>query len=419
MGLTSLDSSFIPCAKRGTSSREWIVEDVAIEEHDELVGTQLGGCQILAILGQGGMARVYRGRQERLERDVAIKVLPPYYVTDATFIDRFRREARAMAQLQHPNIVVIYDTGQQTQWLYIVMELITGGNLRERMSRSMSMAEAAHIFHDVAEALEYAHERGIIHRDVKPVNVLLDSTRPQQFPRAVLSDFGIAKVLQSSSQLTRTGAGVGTPEYMSPEQCKGASVDARTDIYALGIMLFEMLCGRPPFVAEEFTAIAHSHVYDPVPSPSRYNPRINNAVQAVIMKALQKRPDQRFQSAREMSLALDDAVANGSMKMPTPSRPVTITCTQCNMINPIGMNFCQRCGANLRGGPPAPMPSSLGVELPTVTCLKCSTMNPGVNRYCTRCGTRLTAIVCVNCGRANPQGQQNCLGCNSPLTNTR
>ncbi len=395
------------------------MEDVVHEEHDELVGTQLGGCQVLDLLGQGGMARVYRGRQEHLERDVAIKVLPPYYVTDPTFNDRFQREARAMAKLQHPNIVVLYDAGRQGPWLYIVMELIIGGNLRERMTRSMSMAEAAHIFHDVAEALQYAHEQGIIHRDVKPVNVLLDTTRPLPFPRAVLSDFGIAKVMQTSANLTRTGAGVGTPEYMAPEQCKGGSVDARTDIYSLGVMLFEMLCGRPPFVAEEFTAVAHSHIYDPVPQPSHYNPRINPAVQAVIMKALQKRPEQRFQSAREMALALNEAVAMGAAKAPPASRPITITCTQCGAQNPIGMNFCQRCSANLRGGPAAPRPPSLSVELPPVTCLKCNAQNPGANRYCTRCGTRLATVVCTVCGRANPQGQQLCLGCNQPLPGSR
>jgi serine/threonine protein kinase len=390
---------------------EQIVEDV---QNDELLGTQLGGCQVLDLLGQGGMARVYRGRQEHLDRDVAVKVLPPYYVTDPTFIDRFQREARAMAKLQHPNIVVIYDAGRQTQWLYIIMELITGGNLRQRMMQSMSMSEATHIFRDVAEALNYAHERGIIHRDVKPVNVLLDATRQQPYPRAVLSDFGIAKVMQSSSNLTRTGAGVGTPEYMSPEQCKGQPVDARTDIYALGVLLYEMLCGRPPFLAEEFTAVAHSHIYDPVPAPSLYNPKINPAVQAVILKALQKRPEQRFQTARDMAQALEDATKSGAV--PLPSRPVTATCSQCGTQNPVGMNFCQRCGANLRGGPPASLPSQLSIELPAVNCLNCGAPNPGVNRYCTRCGTRLTAIVCQNCGRANAQGARFCAGCQNPLT---
>jgi serine/threonine protein kinase len=400
----------MPAAQTGGSN-------VIDESKDELIGTQLGGCQVLDLLGQGGMARVYRGRQEHLDRDVAIKVLPPYYVSDPTFIDRFQREARAMAKLQHPNIVVIYDAGRQAPWLYIVMELIPGGNLRQRMTTSMSMAEATHIFRDIAEALTYAHERGIIHRDVKPVNVLLDTSRPQPYPRAVLSDFGIAKVLQSSSNLTRTGAGVGTPEYMSPEQCKGQSVDTRTDIYALGVLLYEMLCGRPPFVAEEFTAVAHSHIYDPVPAPSLYNPRVTPPVQAVILRALQKRPEQRFQTAREMAQALEDATKQNPPQL--PPRPVVATCNQCGASNPVGMNFCQRCGANLRGGPPAPLPSMLSIELPAVTCLNCGATNSGMNRYCTRCGTRLTAIVCPNCGRANAQGARYCATCHNPLTPQR
>lgn len=388
-------------------------------DYDELIGTLIGGCQVLELIGNGGMAKVYHGHQEHLDREVAIKVLPPYYITDPSFIDRFQLEAKAMAKLLHPNIVVIYDAGKQGQWLYIVMELITGGNLRERMTTSMSMAEAAHIFHDVAEALSFAHERGIIHRDVKPVNVLLDTTRVQPYPRAVLSDFGIAKVLQTSANLTRTGAGVGTPEYMSPEQCRGGSVDARTDIYSLGVMLYEMLCGRPPFVAEEFTAIAHSHIYEPVPAPTLYNPRISPAVQAVIMRALQKRPEQRFQSAREMAQALDDAIHAAPNPMRAPSRPVTVTCEHCGMQNPVGMNFCQRCGTNLRGGPPAPLPSSLVGTLPPVTCLRCGSVNPGINKFCTRCGNRLTAVVCQNCGRANPPGQQQCLNCGQPLAAPR
>jgi serine/threonine protein kinase len=382
-------------------------------ENDELIGTLIGGCQVIELIGDGGMARVYHGHQDHLDREVAIKVLPPYYITDSSFIERFQREAKAMAKLLHPNIVVIYDAGKQGQWLYIVMELITGGNLRERMTRSMSLAEASHIFHDVAEALTFAHERGIIHRDVKPVNVLLDPSRQTPFPRAVLSDFGIAKVLQSSGNLTRTGAGVGTPEYMAPEQVRGSAVDARTDIYALGIMLYEMLCGRPPFTAEEYTAIAHSHVYEPVPAPTMHNPRISPAVQSVILKALQKRPEQRFQTAREMAQALAEAIQANPMR--APSRPVTVMCEQCNMQNPVGMNFCQRCGTNLRGGPPAPLPSSIGAHLPPATCLRCGAVNPGMNKFCTRCGNRLTAVVCPNCGRPNAPGQSQCVACGHEL----
>jgi serine/threonine protein kinase len=391
----------------------FMVDDV--EQRDELIGTYLGGVKVLALIGQGGMSRVYHGYQEHLDRDVALKVLPPYYITDTSFIDRFQIEARALARLQHPNIVVLYDGGRQGQWLYLVMELIHGKNLRQRMQQSMTINEAVHIIKDVAEALTFAHEQGVIHRDVKPVNVLLDETKATPFPRAVLSDFGIAKILQGSAQVTRTGTGIGTPEYMAPEQCKGSVVDARTDIYSLGIMLYEMLCGRPPFVAEEYTAVAHSQIYDAPPPPMVFNPRITISVQDVIMKALQKRPEQRFSNARDMAKALEDAVAR-SPRNTLASRPIIIECPRCQTENPAGMNFCRSCGVNLRGGPPAPLAPSLGITLPPVTCLSCGSSNPGVNRFCNRCGARLSTIICANCGRANPQGQGICLSCNMPLS---
>jgi serine/threonine-protein kinase len=379
---------------------------------DELIGATLGGCQLTALLGQGGMAKVYRGHQERLSRDVAVKVLPPSYVSDVSFIERFQREARAMAQLRHPNIVTIFDAGRQRDHLFIVMELVTGGNLRERLQAQMSFPEVDHVFNEVAAALAYAHEHGIVHRDVKPVNVLLDPV-PEAFPRAVLTDFGIAKVLQTSAQLTRTGVGVGTPEYMSPEQCKGAAVDHRADIYALGVLLYEMFCGRPPFIADEYTAVAHSHIYEPVPTPTLFNPQVPAAVQMVIMRALQKRPEQRYQSAREMAAALHDALNPSPLR--APSRPITLACPQCQAPNPAGMNFCAKCGANLRGGPSAQAPTYLGLELPSVTCLNCGTRNPGFNRYCVRCGTRLATLICPNCGRPNASGRDTCAECGQPL----
>lgn len=377
---------------------------------DELIGSAIGGCQITGLLGQGGMAKVYRAHQEHLGRDVAIKVLPPSLAVDENFISRFQLEARAMAKLRHPNIVTIYDAGQQRQWLFIVMELITGGNLRDRLQQKMTLAEVDHIFHDVAEALAFAHEQGIIHRDVKPVNVLLDP-RPMALPRAVLTDFGIAKVLQTSAQLTKTGAGVGTPEYMSPEQCRGAEVDQRADIYALGVLLYEMLCGRPPFMAEEFTAVAHSHIYEPAPAPTLFNPTIPPAVQNVIMRALQKRPEQRFPTAQAMSTALHAALTAAPVRH--PSRPVKTTCEQCQTANPVGMNFCLRCGANLRGGPAPQMPPAL--NLPPVTCLNCGSTNPGFNRFCSKCGAKLATVICAHCGRENALVQAQCVSCHADL----
>src|SRR5258708_32361799 len=210
------------------------------------------------------MARVYRGRQANLDRDVAIKVLPPYYAADPAFVERFKLEARAMARLSHPNIVAVHDTGEENGRLFILMEYVGGGTLKDRMLPLLAVREVTRIVHEVASALTYAHSMGIVHRDVKPVNVLMDVSG-----RAGLGDFGIAKVLATSAALTHARAGVCTPEYMSPEQCRGGQVDARSDIYALGGMLHEMLTGPTPFEAANYTALAHSHIYEPVPPPSR------------------------------------------------------------------------------------------------------------------------------------------------------
>src|SRR6266852_2775465 len=229
----------------------------------------LGHYRILAPLGQGGMARVYRAHQENLDREVAVKVLPPWYATDRNFVERFNQEARLVARLSHANIVMVHDAGEQNGHIYIVMQLVDGGTLKQRLDqiqaegKTMDVVEANRIFKQLADALAYAHEQGIIHRDIKPVNVLMDRSG-----RPILSDFGIAKVLASTQDhLTRPGAGVGTPEYMSPEQCQGGPVDARSDIYALGVMLFEALTGRLPFMGDNYPALAHSHIYEIPPHP--------------------------------------------------------------------------------------------------------------------------------------------------------
>jgi serine/threonine protein kinase len=384
--------------------------------NEDLLGTALAGSQIIALIGQGGMASVYRAYQEHLEREVAIKVLPLQSSTDPLFIERFQLEARAMAKLRHPHIVTIYDAGEQEGHLYIVMEYVSGGNLRQRMEQSMKISEAAHIFHDVAEALAYAHERGIVHRDVKPANVLLDTTSHQrQWPRAVLTDFGIAKVMETTNTLQPSGMGVGTPEYMSPEQCQGQIVDPRSDIYSLGVMLYEMLCGQPPFVGETFDEIAQGHIRQEVLPPTVLNSQVNGAIQAVVLTALQKRPEQRFQSAMEMARALTNAL-NSSQPRPM-SRPLNLACPHCQYLNPSGMNFCAKCGTHLRGGPPATLPPTF--DLPPVTCLNCGASNSGINRHCTHCGARLASVICVNCGRSNAAGQQFCSACSQPLPGNR
>ncbi len=396
---------------------------------DDLTGLTLGSCVIAEMLGQGGMARVYRGRQENLDRQVAVKILPPYYAGDKNFVERFRQEAKSLAKLRHPNIVVVYDAGEEDGRLFIIMEYISGGTLKQRIAPGMSVVDIQRVTREVASALTYAHEVGIIHRDVKPVNVLMDPTG-----RSVLSDFGIAKVMEASERLTNTGAGVGTPEYMSPEQCRGnVVVDSRADIYALGVMLYEMLTGRPPFLAENYTALAHSHIYEPAPPPSRFNPRISPAVQSVVMKALEKSPADRFQKATDLSAALDMAVAaQAPMQMPTgrpapqPTPPrappsyAMLVCPRCAHPNNASQRFCSACGEPLGGGQrPQPAPSPSHATGSWLTCPHCHSMNKAINRFCTQCGGNLLVgvapVVCRGCGARNSPAQRFCTTCGTPL----
>ncbi len=362
-------------------------------QQDPLIGTALGKYKILALLGQGGMAHVYRAHQVNLDREVAVKVLPPWYAADRNFVERFNLEARLIARLSHPNIVTIHDFSEQDGHLYIVMELVDGGTLKQLLdalrtpaSRAnqegpgatgvMDVLEANRIFQQLADALTYAHEKGIIHRDIKPVNVLMDHAR-----RPILSDFGIAKVLAATKELTRPGAGVGTPEYMSPEQCKGEQVDGRADIYALGIMLYEALTGRTPFIGDNYPAIAHSHIYEEPPDPRLFNRLIPLQVRDVILKTLQKIPEQRFHNANEMALALDHAVQamnrGGNYQLPAsidraPTSPIYV-CPNCERPNKPDTYFCIRCGSPLNA------------------CPNCHSQNKAKDRFCTKCGYMLKA----------------------------
>lgn len=269
-----------------------------------LIGQMLGEYRIVEEIGRGGMATVYRAYQPTLERYVALKVLPVYFQQDVEFLRRFHHEAKAAARLNHPNIVRIYGVGESRGLNYMVMEYADGGSLRDRLvaGKPLESAEAVHIISQVAAALDYAHRRGVIHRDIKPSNILLTGDG-----RVLLSDFGIAKVSELS-QLTRTGTFLGTAEYTSPEQAESQPVDARSDLYSLGVVLYQMLTGRVPFSGETMQAIMYAHCHKAPPPPTRFNRSLPKSVEAVVWKALSKRKADRFQSGQEMTVALRQAM---------------------------------------------------------------------------------------------------------------
>ncbi len=253
-------------------------------------------------LGKGGMATVFLAQDPRFERDVALKVLPHAFLHDPAFRQRFEREAKTIASLEHQAIVPVYDFGEHEGQPYLVMRHMAGGSLLDRMRQGpMPLEEAARIIGRLASALDKAHEAGIIHRDLKPGNVLFD-----QYGDAYLSDFGIAKLLEQSAALTGTGSVIGTPAYMSPEQAKGVrDIDGRSDIYALGAILFEMLTGKLPYNSDTPMGLVVKHIMEPVPRIRDSNPDLPLGVEGVISRSMAKERDQRFQTTNQMALELN------------------------------------------------------------------------------------------------------------------
>jgi serine/threonine-protein kinase len=266
----------------------------------------IGRYRIKREIGRGGMAVVYLAHDPRVERDVALKILPPHYKLETDLRERFEREAKIIASLEHPAIVPIYDYGEEEGQPYLVMRYMSGGSLDQRILRTGQRLSLDYVFlilERIAAALDIAHDAGVIHRDLKPSNILLD-----QYNNPFLADFGIVKLVKRVSGDRQTSTIVGTPAYMSPEQAQGVQVDRRSDIYGLGAVLFEMLTGHQPYEADSITGLLLMQVNAPIPQIQDVAPDVSAAFQQVIDSAMAKSPTQRFSSASAMAAAFGQAM---------------------------------------------------------------------------------------------------------------
>jgi serine/threonine-protein kinase len=281
-----------------------------------LIGHSLGRYHILEQLGEGGMATVYKAYDTRLETNVAVKVIRTDNLAPSVLehsLKRFEREAKALARLTHPNIVKVTDYGEYDGKPYLVMPYLPGGTLKLRLGRPIQWQHAARLLLPIARALDYAHRQNMIHRDVKPSNILITADS-----EPMLTDFGIAKILDEENTMELTGSGVtvGTPEYMAPEQVTGKSIDHRADIYALGIVFYEMVTGRRPFLADTPVAVLFKQASAPLPRPRQFVPDLPQIVENILIKALAKNPDERYQDMAAFSVALEKLAMGQRVEIP-------------------------------------------------------------------------------------------------------
>src|SRR4051794_19350020 len=303
------------------------------DEHGDwgrrVIGQQLGHYKIVGQLGRGGMASVYKAEQLGLSRLVALKILQPSLATDDVIVERFAQEARIAANLHHNHIVTIYDVGEVEGTNYIAMRYIEGENLGQLLRREgpLPPERALNVLEQVASALDFAHSRSVLHRDVKPANVMVE-------PGDVLTltDFGIARAGEAS-HLTATRMVIGTPEYMSPEQARGDVVDKRSDLYALGVLMYETLGGRPPFTAASTPSLLYLHVHEPPPPLYQLRPDLPRALSDVVTKALAKDPSGRYLSGREMVAAARTALETPDAPEAAPEGPAPSAVTSATVFD--------------------------------------------------------------------------------------
>jgi serine/threonine protein kinase len=334
-----------------------------------MIGKTIGKYKILEEIGRGGMGVVYKGLQISLNRTVALKMLPPQMAISEDFLERFQREARVLARLAHKNIVHIYDLEELEEAYFIIMEYIEGRSLAEIIASEapLSMDFTRKVAIGVASALSAAHRAGIIHRDIKPENIMVNT-----YDEVKVMDFGIARAADESFK-TRAGIRLGTPEYMSPEQAKGLSVDAQSDIYSLGIVLYEMVTGQVPFTGEDSIAIALKHIQEPVKSPTLINPHIIPDIERTIIKALGKEKNSRFKTADEFYLAFEKIYISEEKEK--------------RVEKPLAFQYCPECGFALKKD--------------FLRCPQCSLV---VRRVCPYCHEAFDAVykVCPHCSKDLP-----------------
>lgn len=311
------------------------------------IGLEVGGCRIVELIARGSMGAVYKAKHLALNRFVAVKMIA-HREGNPEVVRRVLQEARAAAKLEHPNIVQVYDVGFQKGYVYVVMQLLLGQTLEERLRElgSLPVEEACDVARDVALGLQAAHAKGIIHRDLKPANIIVTEDG-----RARLTDFGLAQDLESGDD--SAGMIVGTPYYMSPEQWLGRRADARSDLYALGIILYSMLCGRRPFEGETIEALMRQHLKVAPPPPEKHNARLPEGISAIVRKMIAKSPAKRYPSAAAF-LADLERFRRGQDPEALAELSPRLKCGFCETLNPISAKRCRVCGEPL-GGPTGPL----------------------------------------------------------------
>jgi tRNA A-37 threonylcarbamoyl transferase component Bud32 len=352
---------------------------------DSPIGMDTGGCRIVELIARGSMGAVYKAKHVGLNRYVAVKMLPSVS-QNPDLIKRLLFEARAVAKLEHPNIVQVYDVGFQKGYFFIVMQLLKGQTLEERMKElgRLPVPLALEVARDVAQGLEAAHAKGIIHRDLKPANIMVTEDG-----RSRLTDFGLAQDLENPDE--KPGLIVGTPYYMSPEQWLGHKADERSDLYSLGVILYQMVTGRRPFEGETVNELMHQHLKTAPPSPKKIDPELSDGLTAMIRKLIAKPPKKRYPSVVEFLWDLKKVV-HGEDPEAMAEFGAQVKCGFCESFNPVSEKKCKVCGERLQqaGGP-----IEIAARPDEFKCPGCGGLNPKSARACADCKKPF----CVRCRR--------------------